>query len=390
MNMHGIMRPGGRTTEAYKPGRWERIRGWGWKHRVFCAIVLLPSFLLAAYLFLFASDQYESEAHFLVKSANTVTTPGTGISQALSMVSGSSIASTESAGVADYLASHDVVDALRQQDQLVARFHRPDIDLISRLRQADPTPEQLLKYFRRHVDVSVSTETGIATLTVHSFTPQDSYVLAERMLELGERRINLLNRRSYNDAVASARKQLAQSEQLLTNIQKRMTAFRQTRGDIDPQASGQAQLGLVTTLSGDLAAARAQLAAMGSMIDHGSPQYRALSSRVRALEMQVASQSGRLTGSNQAIAADIGGYEGLKIRQQLLAKNYEAAAASLDRAKDQALRQQLYLVRIVEPNKPGKALFPRRWNILGTTVIALLLIYSIGWLIVAGVREHAA
>jgi capsular polysaccharide transport system permease protein len=39
---------------------------------------------------------------------------------------------------------------------------------------------------------------------------------------------------------------------------------------------------------------------------------------------------------------------------------------------------------------PVKSTYPERWRILGTVVVALLLIYSIGWLIVAGVREHAA
>jgi len=44
----------------------------------------------------------------------------------------------------------------------------------------------------------------------------------------------------------------------------------------------------------------------------------------------------------------------------------------------------------VNPNMPVKALFPERWRILATVLISLLLVYSIGWLIVAGVREHAA
>ena len=39
---------------------------------------------------------------------------------------------------------------------------------------------------------------------------------------------------------------------------------------------------------------------------------------------------------------------------------------------------------------PQKALYPERGRILLTVLIALLLAYAIGWLIVAGVREHAA
>ncbi len=47
-------------------------------------------------------------------------------------------------------------------------------------------------------------------------------------------------------------------------------------------------------------------------------------------------------------------------------------------------------MRVGDANMPVKALFPERWRILLTVVVALLLTYSIGWLIAAGVREHAA
>jgi capsular polysaccharide transport system permease protein len=169
-----------------------------------------------------------------------------------------------------------------------------------------------------------------------------------------------------------------------------MTAFRHSRNDIDPQATGQAQLGVVATLTGQLATARAQLNAMKGVISPSSPQYAALAAHVAALQNQVGAQSSRLAGSSGAIANDISGYQALQLRREFLAKRYEAAAASLEKARDQAQQQQLYLVRVVDANMPVKAMFPERWRILTTVLVALLLIYSIGWLIVAGVREHAA
>ena len=389
MNMHGIMTP---VELDVRPRRRPLARAVAWARdrRMFLLIVVLPSLLLGAYLFLVTSDQYESEAHFLVRSPQVAEVPTTGVSQALSFVTGGGSSQNEAMSVADYLTSHDVVEALRTQAGFVQRFNRPDADFFSRLRLSDPTPEQLLKYYRKQVSVKYSTDTGITVLKVHSFRPRDSYELVRKLLQLGEQRVNILNVRSFNDALAMSQRQLAEAESNLAAAQGRLTSFRQTRRDIDPQASGQAQIGLVTTLSGQLAAARAQLNAMGSMISPSSPQYQAVASRVRALQAQVSSQSGRLTGGQTAIAADLSGYEGLRLRQEFLAKRYEAAAASLDRARDQAVRQQLYLVRVVDPNMPVKALFPERWRILITVVVVLLISYSIGWLIVAGVREHAA
>lgn len=389
MNMHGIITPIALDAPE-RVSRLARVRRWFWRNRYFALIVLLPTALVAGYLFLVASDQYESEAHFLVRMADPQPMPGIGVSQALSSVTGLSSAQSEAMSVADYLTSHDAVAELRRNAGLVQRFARPDADPLSRLNSTDPTPERLLRYYRKQVKVDYNTETGITTLLVRSFRPEDSYQLVRYLLQLGERRVNDLNLRSYNDAIALSRTQLAEAERELALNQARTTRFRQSRRDIDPQAAGQAQLGLVSTLTAELAAARAQLNAMNGLISPSSPQYRAVAARVAALSAQVAHQSGRLVGSSSSIAADVGGYEELKLRQEFLSKRYDAAATALQHAREQAVRQQLYLVRVVEPNLPVKSLYPERWRILGTVIVALLLAYSIGWLLVAGVREHAA
>ena len=147
---------------------------------------------------------------------------------------------------------------------------------------------------------------------------------------------------------------------------------------------------MVTQMQGDLAQARARLAGMAAAVRPDSPQYVAQAAQVRALEQQVGAAQASLTGSAQATANGLGRFEGIRFRQELAAKRYEAATAALDTAREQALRQQLYLVRIVEPNLPAKALYPKRLKLVATVFFALLLIYAIGWLILAGVREHAA
>ena len=389
MNMHGFMTPAA-EAEAPTMSRVEQIRGWLWNQRWFVGIVLLPSLLVALYLFAYASDQYESEAHFLVRSASGTMTPTTGVSAALSLVTGTGGGQNEAVSVADYLTSHDAVDTLRKTDRLVERFQRPGVDIFSRLWSSNPTPERLLRYYQKQVKVKYNTDTGITVVEVHSFTPQDSYDIARRLIEIGEQRVNMFNTRSFNDAIANSRRQLADAENALALSDAQMTAFRRNRGDIDPMASGQAQIGLVSTLQGQLATARAQLNTMGGMISPSSPQYQALAAHVAALQAQVDAQAGRLVGGSGAIANDISGYQALMLRREFLAKRYEAAAASLEKAREQALQQQLYLVRVVDANMPVKSTYPERWRILGTVVVALLLIYSIGWLIVAGVREHAA
>jgi len=390
MNMHGIFTPVPDALDT-GPSRWTRLRQWARVRRNFLLIVVLPTVLLAGYLFLVAADQYQSEAHFIVRGSESSPTVPSGLGQVLGMAGGFSPTQTEAMSVSDYLSSNDAVETLRRKLDLVARFRRPEADFYSRLGSADPTPERLLKYYRGQVGVNYNTDTGITTLTVRAFRPADSYAIIQMLLQLGERRVNELNVRSYTDTLASSRRQLADAERAVASIQKRLTGFRQASADIDPAGSGQAQIGLVSSLQAQLSASRAQLAAMRGAISPRSPQYIALAHETQSLEREVAAQAAKIAGTGgTTIANDLGGYEDLRIRQQFAAKQYEAAAAAVEKAREQAQRQQLYIVRVVDPSMPVKSLYPERWRILATVVIALLLVHAISWLIAAGMREHAA
>lgn len=385
--MHG-------TFDVEQPGSREGILGRARAiiaQRKWILFVILPTALVALYYGLIAADQYESEAHFLVRSAqSSPQSQPSGLGAALGMLGGGvSIGSSDASSVSDYLSSHDAVETLVKNYGLVERFRRPEADLLSRLYPADPTPERLLKYYARHVDILQSPETGITTIRVRSFRPQDSYELVNALLTLGETRVNMLNKRAYANSLEAARRNLASAEEMVHRSQAAMTAFRQGRRNIDPVATGQAQIELVKQLQGSLAAARAQRSTMAGSVLPSSPQFRAVEARIRALEGQVAAESSRLSGGTNAIAADVGGYQDLLLRQQFASKRYDDAAATAQRATEQASKQQLFIVRTVDTNKPVKALYPESAKIIITVFISLLLCYSLGWLIVAGVREHS-
>jgi capsular polysaccharide transport system permease protein len=367
---------------------------WAWlrARRAFLLVVVLPTLLVAGYFGLIASDQYESEADFIVRSSQETPTAPTGFGQLFSMAGGVSEAQTEAMSVSDYLSSHDAVAELRNSNQLVERFRRPNIDAISRLSADNPKAETLLKYYRKHVNVEYNTDTGLTTLRVRSFSPKDSYDIINALLGLGEKRVNALNARIYQDTLAVAKQQLDQAEAAVAQSQGTMTSFRQGSSDIDPSGSSAAQIKLVSELNGSLAVAKAQLASMAGSLRQDSPQYVAMAARVRALEGQVAAQTGRLAGDsgNKTIATDLGAYEGLRLRQDFAAKRYASAAAALEQARDRAMKQQLFVVRVVEPNVPEKSTYPKRLTIIATVFFALLFAYAIGWLIVAGVKEHSS
>lgn len=387
---YGVILPPGSEQDAYDESLGSRMAAGFAAWRRFIIVVIAPTLIVAAYYYLFASDQYMSETHFIVKSGNDKSTSSPAFGQLLGLTDGGSQSQSEVTSVSDYLQSHDAVAALQSKMNLVAVFRRPGVDFISRLWTSAPTSESLLKYYRGKVQVRYDRDTGITDLTVKAFRPEDAYAIARVLITLGEQRVNAMNRRTYNDAVSLARQNLGDSERLVADVQKRLTGFRQQESDIDPESSGQAQLKLVSGLNSNLAEASAQLSAMGATLSHNSPQYVALAHQVASLKREIAAQSDKLTGSSSAIAGSLEGYEDLKIRQEFASKRYEAAAAAFDKAREDAARQQLYVIRVVEPNMPQKSLYPERLKVVLTVFFGLLLSYGIIWLIAAGVREHEA
>ncbi|WP_375287186.1 lipopolysaccharide biosynthesis protein [Sphingomonas sp.] len=370
----------------------DRARGWWKRYKWFSLVVVLPTLLVGGYLFFFAADQYVSEAHYLVRSqgGQSQSLPTSGGSLLSGNGGGSALsAAAESLSVADYLNSHDAVDALQRRIDLVAMFRRPEADRLSRMPVERPTPEFLKRFYNRQVSVVFDEDNGITTLSARAFRPADAYALSAQLLRLGEQRINEMNRRAYSDAVALSRRQLDEAEASLRSIGSQVTSFRQSERDVDPQISASTQIGLVSRLQGELAAARAQLSTTNQLIGAGNPQTEALRQQIASLQQQVNAENARLAGNNGAIAAGLGDYEALRSRQEFLQQRYAAAATAFEGARQQAIRQQLYVVRVVEPNLPVKSTYPQRWLVTLTVFAILMVVYAIGWLIAAGVREHS-
>lgn len=387
MFMPGIIKPTGHDELDQQQPLVQRVMRSLKNYRYIIALVILPTIAVAGYYYLIASDQYEATADFVVRRSDASGRSVSSAAAALGLGVGGSTQS-DSYIVTDYLLSHDAVARLRKEDGLVARFRRASIDFLSVVGSPDPSPEKLLKYYRKHVLIEQSVDSGITRLNVRAFTPADSQQLAEKLLQMGEERVNQINERAMRGQVSASQRQLTGAETELASIQRRITAFRRSNGDIDPAGSGKAQIGLVSQLTAELATARARLASLRGFISPSSPQYRVVAAQVRSLEQQADMQNAKLAGAGTTIATGLGTYEDLLVRQEFAAKRYSAAAAAFDEARAQAVKQQLYLVRIVNPNLPVKSQFPERGRIVIMIFFSLVLAYGIGWLMLAGVREH--
>jgi capsular polysaccharide transport system permease protein len=90
-----------------------------------------------------------------------------------------------------------------------------------------------------------------------------------------------------------------------------------------------------------------------------------------------------LDGERQVILV-----ERLLLEKDFGQKQLAAAMTALEQARAEALRQQLYLERIAQPNVPDSSLEPDRVRGILTTLVLGLLFWGIFSLLISGVREH--
>ena len=78
----------------------------------------------------------------------------------------------------------------------------------------------------------------------------------------------------------------------------------------------------------------------------------------------------------------------LALEREFADKQLASALASLEQARNEVQRKQLYLERVAQPSKPDVAVLPKRLKAVGTTLAAGLLVWLVLRMLIAGVREH--
>jgi capsular polysaccharide transport system permease protein len=356
---------------------------------LFIWIVLAPGALAVIYYLLLASPVYVSTAKFIVRAPTpSAGVAPTGLNAVLQGV-GLAPAATDSFVVQDYMTSRDAIDMLDQNVHLREMLARSPTDFLARFPRPFemPTLENLARAYPRFVTVTYNSSTGVSTLEVKAFRPQDAKAIATDLLDGGEVLVNHLNDRADQDAIRDTKRQVEEAEAEVAKSEDILTAFRNQQRLIDPARSSQVNLELMGKLQSDIATLRAERAAVAAGAPQ-SPQLPGLDSRIRAYEAQAQDQQTDMAGANTSLASVIGQYERLTLDRDFAEKTLASAAAAGEEARLEAQRKRLYLERISQPSLADSAAGPQRLASLGTVFFTLLLIYAIVALMLAGFREH--
>lgn len=353
-------------------------------NRLFLVTVVVPTLLAILYFGLIASDVYISESRFIIRSPQKQTMTSLG---AILQGAGLSRSQDDTYTVHDFILSRDALRKLNTQLKLDERYR--DGDLFSRFPglDMDDSFEALHRYYQKKVSVQLDTLSSITTLRVRAFNAEEAYRVNQMLLGMSEALINQLNERSRLDMVRYAQAEVAAAEATAKAAALAVSRYRTAKEVFDPEKQSALQLQQVSRLQDELIAAKTQLAQIKSLAPN-NPQIPVLQRQVGILESEIRKETAKVAGGERSLSSKAAEYERLALDRVFADKLLGTALASLEQARNEAQRKQLYLDRIVEPGKPDIAVEPRQLRAVLTTLVLGLIAWGVLSLLIAGVREH--
>ena len=322
----------------------------------------------------------------MVKATKQSASDGVGL---LLQSAGFNNANEEVYATNDYIISRSALQQLNKDGAVAAAYTAPDISVFDRFNPLgwDASFEKLFKYYTNRVQVTSDSRSAISTLVVRAYSSQDAFKLNSRLLQLAEDMVNRLNTRGREDLIKYAQTEVDAAKQQARTASLALAAYRNQQGVVDPQQQAAIQLQMVSKLQDELITVKSQLIQLRAFTPE-NPQIPVLEKRSRILSEEIYEQTGRVAGGNKSLAAAAVEYQRLQLENGFAERQLAGAMASLQEARNEARRKQVYVERIVNPNRPDSALEPRRLRGIFATFVVGLIAWGILSLLLAGVREH--
>jgi capsular polysaccharide transport system permease protein len=354
--------------------------------------VVLPALATVLYMVFLAGDQFSSETRFALRTAPGETREaggGAGQSQgALASMGLPSAANQDAYIVASYVRSPAVFADLAPTVDVRAMFRRPEADFWARL-PADASLETLTAYWRGMVATSVDSLSGIVTVTVRAFRPDDALALARAITGASEKLVNEMSARARADVMARAEAEVQRAEKQVQAALAALRAFRDSEGMISPAATADRTSTLLMTTMSDRIRMQAEFDVALRTMSPNAPTLPALRARLAAADQEIEKLKAQLTGPGaRVVSGSIARFEELELQRQFSEKLYLMAQESLERARQKAERQTVYLSAFAPPFLPQEARYPRRLEYSLLIPLGLLIVWGIFAMLAATIEDH--
>lgn len=335
--------------------------------------LVVPNVLSIIYFGYLASDQYQTEARFTVRSS----TPAIGKDQ-LAKVTGIPKAKIvqDTQMVTNYIESRDMLELLEEEVDLRAIYSDPAIDIWARLPE-DATIEDRLDYWQDMVSTVINASSGIVTVTVRAFTPETSYRILDKVVSTSEVMVNRVNDRMWSDITATTRTNLDAATAQLRKAREELQAARNRSGVLTVEGSSLILSNLISTVEGERLKLQQRYDSQIISVSKNAPQMRVLLRDIRSKEDQIAQLRAQLAGeaAKDTNLADVQlNFSQLQLAESLAVQQFSSSVKAFEQVQFTSRQQLLYLDTFLKPRLPEEAEYPRRllW-IIGTAIVSLLV-----------------
>lgn len=352
----------------------------------FFLIVLLPFLASLVYIHGFAANQYSSEARFAVRAmvGQESESDAAGGGGLLSLNS----ATQDAHVVTSFIHSSAMLQRLSVKLDYRAMFDRPEADQWARSDAGAPL-EAFLRFWREHVTAYIDGPSGIVTLRVRAFRPEDARSLSQAILDESEGLINELSTRARNDIIAQAQAEVDQSSAAYRSALDQLNAFQTQTAMLSPEMQAVQSGGLLAGLMVQKLELESRLYVMREANAVASPTFAQLELAAGSINDQIADLQNSLTGPQVAsVAQSIVEFARLETDRQIAQTIYEASRRVYDQALSEAMRKSLYLMVFVHPVAAQEPSYPNRVMTPMLILLGCFAVWATLSLMWASVEDH--
>ncbi|HWA89874.1 MAG TPA: hypothetical protein VG889_07555 [Rhizomicrobium sp.] len=360
----------------------------------FILIVVVPTLIAAAYYLLIAAPRYVTTAQFAVWTA---TPPKADPLSMLVQLPGSSASLEDQHIVQDYVQSRTMLESIEKQFDL-GHIYGSGGDIFAEL-WPGRTVEDRVRYWKRHVRITIDSTSSISTMEVDTFRPEDSLALINGILGRAQTMVQNLSDESDADAVRQTKILFDKAAAQLSEVRARVTQFRRENHMVDATHTGELTMQMVGGLEAQLTDAEAQIQQMRTYLAPNDPRIAVMQARADAVRKQIDLQKGGLAETNPAVPSQRGAdvlpasvlakSEALETELDVALKGYAAAAAAHYEAQGNLTRNRRYLEVFVKPALPEQAEKPERWRMIATIFVCAFIAWCLVITVGGAIRDHA-
>lgn len=376
----------GHARAQEKPRKERRLRlRLRLNHILFVAIVVAPLLLLSAYMYLIASDRYESFASTTITEEKT-----SSASIDLSMLGLSNTAADSDALILkQFIESKDMLVYLDEKIRLREHVTSSDIDFYSRM-SSDASLESFHDYYNWIIYVTYETDSKLLKISVQGFDPHYAQGMLKVIVARSQAFMDEINDRVTREQMQFFDKEIATSEARLKAAKQDLISFQRENRLLTTESEGQAILATIQSMEQSLAQKQSDLSARLEVLDKSAPQLQTLTLEIRALHHQIEEAKNRLAGSSDNSVTELDSkFRDIQLNLEFVTNIYKSNLNALEQARLEAARRLKFLVVVNEPSLPQTSEYPQRGYAVITAALVLLVVFAVASLSASIIREHS-